>query len=64
MTDNTTAWGTAQQVIRIGLYALTGGLVTAGHLTEGHVETIVGAVTGLTSVGWWAYWNWKSKPKR
>ena len=54
-------WNNVQQYIRIVGYALGSMLATAGYLNEGDVEQVIGAVTVLGSVGWFAVSQWKIK---
>lgn len=52
-------WDSIQQAVRIVLYALSGSLVTKGYLTEEVLNTLIGAVLALGSVGWWFFWERK-----
>lgn len=52
-------WDSIQQVVRILLYALAGGLVTKGFLTEEMLNTAIGGVLAIGSAVWWFVWERK-----
>ena len=52
-----TIWDASQQVIRILLYAVSGGLVTKGIIDTETSVAFVGAAMGLLNGVWTWYWN-------
>lgn len=52
-----TLWDSSQQVIRIALYLVAGGLVRQGWLDEETSVALVGALLALMNVLWTWWWN-------
>lgn len=52
-----TVWDALQQIIRIGLYAGAGALVTAGILDQSTSLQLAAAALALINGLWTVYWN-------